>query len=156
MTKPSLASLLLLVILAAPLALFASPRPADSGKSADQIQAEHEEDARCEAWVRHDWDAVGRSAADDLRYSHSTGKTQNKQDWLEGLRNTKDGYETMYNKDLSSRVYGDVAIVEGTNYAKRGGPEGKERAVLFISVYTRHNGRWLLSYHHSTSLPNKP
>ncbi|HEX4831363.1 MAG TPA: nuclear transport factor 2 family protein [Trebonia sp.] len=107
------------------------------------------EERRCAAIAAEDWAALGAIVGDDFTYTHSTGKTQGKADWIAGLRKRRRAVE---HGPLAVRGYGDVALVSGSSvyrYAEpfRGdSPHGSALDVL--QVWVRRPGGWQIVAQH--------
>lgn len=77
---------------------------------ADALQAE---DARYEAQIGNDFEALDRLLAKDLVYIHSSTVQDTKASFIESLRSGKVTYHSMERSDTKVRVFGDVAIITG-------------------------------------------
>src|SRR6267142_4700400 len=65
-------------------------------------------------WMIHDRvDSLEAALDDRLKFIHSTGWTQSKQDLLTDVKSGKLNYQTIDLSDLEVRVYGTAAIVTG-------------------------------------------
>ena len=77
---------------------------------ADALQAE---DARYEAQIENDLEALDGLFAKDLVYIHSSTVQDTKASFTESLRSGKVSYHTMERSDTKVRVFGNVAIITG-------------------------------------------
>ena len=77
---------------------------------ADALQAE---DARYQAQMANDFDALEALIAEDLVYIHSSTVQDTKASFIESLRSGKVRYNNMQRSDTKVRIFGDVAIVTG-------------------------------------------
>lgn len=77
---------------------------------ADALRAE---DARYEAQIENDFDALDRLFAKDLVYIHSSTVQDTKSSFIESLRSGNVTYHSMERSDTKVRIFGDVAIITG-------------------------------------------
>ena len=77
---------------------------------ADALQAE---DARYEAQIGNDFEALDRLFATDLVYIHSSTVQDTKASFIESLRSGKVSYNSMERSDIKVRIFGNVAIITG-------------------------------------------
>lgn len=99
---------------------------------------------RIDCMVRRDLDALAPMLADDLSYSHSSGRTDTKASFLELVR--KGHYLGVEFPTSTVTVSGDAAIVRGLARMHVTGDTGAELRypVLFLDVYVRRSGVWQL------------
>lgn len=121
--------LALLALGALPVAGFAQAskaprRPANpmaaEGKLAERNAAsvkevEALERQRFAAQVSKDYTFLEKAFADDLVYTHASGKQQGKTDYLQGIRDGKSVYDKIEVENLNVRAYngGQTAVVNG-------------------------------------------
>ncbi len=77
---------------------------------ADALQAE---DARYEAQMDDDFDALEQLIGKDLVYIHSSTVQDTKASFMESLRSGKLVYNSMERSDTKVRIFGNVAIITG-------------------------------------------
>ena len=101
------------------------------------------ETTRIAAMVRRDIPALAPLLADDLSYSHSSGRTDTKESFLELVRSGH--YLDVDFPDREVVPCGDAAIVRG-RAQMRVNHDGAELSypILFMEVYARRNGAWQL------------
>jgi hypothetical protein len=96
-----------------------------------------------------------KSVLDDrLKYVHSNGWTQSKQEVLDDFISGKLDYQKIEITEASARVYDNTVIVIGKG--KFSGQVSKNPFaldLLYTEVYIREIGRWLLASRHSSKLP---
>ena len=101
---------------------------------------------RFEAMVRQDYSALDRLLANDLVYTHSTGKVETKQQFIERIQSGGLRYRSIDDPEPLLRVYGDTAVVTGR--AKAGVTmDGLDRDLdaMYTAVYRRAGGnQWRL------------
>ncbi len=108
------------------------------------------------AIVSGDVAALNRLMADDVTYSHASGKTDTKQTYIERIRSGAQKYVSFrYDEGTKVRVYGDMAVV---NESARVDSltDGSQNALhlRILHVFVKHDGAWRLVAHQSTKLPD--
>ena len=106
------------------------------------------------AMIARDLAALEAILADDAVYIHSTAVGENKQGYLDGVRDGLYEYGSIESDDVSVRYCGDVAIQTGTvrmTVSARG--EAKTPiALLFTLVWKREARGWRLWQRQATRL----
>ncbi|GGG32722.1 nuclear transport factor 2 family protein [Hymenobacter glacieicola] len=104
--------LLTLLWLALPALAFAQSKKDQAAATA----VEALERQRFEAQVKKDYAVLERVFSDDLVYTHSNGKQNNKQEYLQSIRDGKSQYDKIDVEALNVRAYHDgrTAVVNGT------------------------------------------
>ncbi len=136
------------------LALSVAAAPAHAA-GADARQAVlAAQDTRFAATIRGDVEALAAMMTDDLTYTHSSGVTDSKAEFLEGLKNGKYVYRAIEAKDRRVRVHGDAAVVSGPcHIVIEPGGKRTEIDLYFTELYVREGGAWRMALWHSTRLP---
>ena len=148
MTRRALSTLVLVLAALAALA----PRPAAAGEAEKAVAAAH--DKRIAATIAGDPAALGALMTDDLSYTHSSGVTESKAEFLAGLKSGKYLYREITPRERRIRVHGDSAIVSGpAHIAIEPGGKRTEIDLYFSEVYVKQGGRWLMALWQSTRLP---
>jgi hypothetical protein len=102
------------------------------------------ESERCTAISIGDLDALDQLLADELTHTHITGKTEDRQAYLEGLRGRP--RESSRGDDLRVRLFGDVAVMTGTlcNTFPAVDPEAEPRQVELhaLQVWVKSTCGW--------------
>jgi len=118
---------------------------------ADALQAE---DARYEAQIDCDFDALDKLLGKDLVYIHSSTVQDTKASFIESLRSEKVSYHSMERSNTKVRIFGNVAIITGKGVFEvtaRG--RDKTLNLLFHSVWVkRDSGLQFVSWQ-ATLLP---
>jgi hypothetical protein len=117
----------------------------------DALQAE---DARYEAQIDDDFEALDALLAKDLVYIHSSTVQDSKASFIESLRSGKVVYHTMERSNTKVRIFGDVAIITGKavfEVTARG--RDKTLNLLFHSVWARRDGALQFVSWQATRLP---
>jgi ketosteroid isomerase-like protein len=86
-----------------------------------------------------DFDALTGLLADDFRYIHSTGLTQSKSEWIEGLRRLV-GQRRRVVTSIVADQHGDVAVVTGDLDVVWN--DGRVALDRYVRVYRRQDGVW--------------
>jgi len=94
------------------------------------------------AVIEKDEAALQRLLADDLTYTHASGRTQDKAEYIAAVVKTG-RYESFTESDTKIRMYGKTAILTGFVDVKIAGQEPYR--VRTIEVYIENNGRWQLT-----------
>ncbi|MCA8829688.1 nuclear transport factor 2 family protein [Hymenobacter pini] len=105
--------LLVLLGLAGPLRAVAQASKKDQTAAKEVELLERQ---RFEAQVKKDYAVLERVFADDLVYTHSNGKQNNKQEYIQSIRDGKSQYDKIEVEALNVRAYNDgrTAVVNGT------------------------------------------
>ena len=136
---------LLLTFLACMPLLAADPKTADAVKAADKLWAS--------ATVKNDKAALDKVLADDLVYTHSTGDKDGKAAYIENLSNGARKYNKIDHEQMSVRMYGNAAVLDGDIQIETDQKGTVAPAHLhIIHVYVYKAGRWQLVAHQSLRL----
>ena len=96
-----------------------------------------------QAIIKQDEAALQRVLADDLSYSHASGKTQNKAEYIAAVTKGPSNYESFSESDTKIRVYGKTGVLTGYVDVKTvGRPSYRVRT---LEVYVENNGEWQLA-----------
>lgn len=93
---------------------------------------------RCKAITDSNWTRYSELMADDLVHIHATGRIENKTQVLEGMK--KSPRATYRGGEITVRVYGDTAVMVGSQFNKVGTQQPTESAVT--QVWVRRAGNW--------------
>jgi uncharacterized protein (TIGR02246 family) len=107
------------------------------------------------AVVKKDYGVLERVLADDLAYTHSDGRLDNKKDYIESLRSGKQTYDAAEHQSIDVRLLGkDVAVVRARlrMTAAAGGKPATPANFSTLRVYQLRNGRWQMIGHQSARL----
>jgi hypothetical protein len=99
-------------------------------------------------------DSLKNILDDRLKYVHSNGWTQSKQEVIDDFTSGKLDYQKIEITEASARIYDNTAIVIGKG--KFSGQVNKNPftlGLLYTEVYIRKIGRWVLASRHSSKLP---
>ncbi len=120
---------------------------------ADKQAVEQAERGWAKAVVAADFPALEKIFADDLIYTHSSGVTETKAEYIGKLRSgTK--YEAIDYESITVKPHGNVAIVHAKAHFKVTTPTGGTDAnLVMLHVWVKNGGTWQLAAHQSTRLP---
>lgn len=146
--KTRSASAVLIALLLAAAQAIAKPEKS----AADAVLALDAERAR--AMVTGDVAALDRIFAADAIYTHSTGRSESKSEFIDAIRSGARRYKRMASRDMVARENGGVVMLTG----KADGEvevAGKSipLSLVFTAVYAEKAGRWELAAYQSTVLP---
>lgn len=143
--RKTVAALWILLLMAS----IASAQAANVGDEILKIDAR-----RFVAMTRADLAELDRILADDLTYTHSTGNTETKKEFVAAIESGTLKYLSIESDENKVRVYGDTAIINGRAKVKVSS-RGQEQAftIRFIDVYTKRNGKWQMVAWQSSRLP---
>ena len=101
---------------------------------------------RIHALVAADFVTVDRLLADELTYTHSNAKRDNKTAYLEPFLSGRTRYQRLEPSEMSVRVYGEAAIMTGRmlSVALVSGAESRTD-LRFTSVWILRDGRWQMA-----------
>lgn len=99
------------------------------------------EDQRFDAQVAHDVKALAAEMADELVYTHATGRRQTKSEYLRDFESGHIPYRSIKANDRSARVFGAVGITRGVLHMLVG---DKDLYSTYLGVYVKRDGRWRL------------
>jgi ketosteroid isomerase-like protein len=93
--------------------------------------------------------------ADDLTYTHSTGETDTKTEFISNLKTGARKYLKLNHEGMDVRTYDNTAVLTATAQVETSqkGRTGSPAHLRFIHVWLYQNGRWQLVAHQSLRLP---
>ena len=98
--------------------------------------------------------ARGANAAPDLTYTHTTGQTETKAQFLATLRSQRLKYESIEPDSVQVRIHSGTAVVTGRSAMQViAGDRELSFEIRFIEVYQWNDGSWQLLAWQSTNLP---
>lgn len=133
---------LMLVMILAAAATFAAAPKADVEKAV--LSAEK---AWSDAAVKGDTGALDKLLGDDLMYTHSSAKTETKEEVLKAAT----GMKSVEFTDTKVRQYGNVAVV--THKAVITAKTGTASNLFLTHVWAKQGGGWQLVSRQATRLP---
>ncbi len=132
------------------MALFLALSLAAFAANAERDPVEQEvldaQAARLQATIDADIETLATYLADDLSYSHNTGWSETKSEYLATVATAKLDYLSAERRDVEVRVYGDVAVVTGlADMTGRINGETVALTIRFLEVSRRVDGSWQLT-----------
>lgn len=112
---------------------------------------------RFAAQVSKDFDFLEKVFADDLVYTHSSGKQDNKTTYIASIKDGKSVYDKIDIEEIIVRDYGKTAVVNGKVAITQGTASGKPTILpLRYTVVYNKNGKkgWQLNTWQSLKLAN--
>ena len=101
--------------------------------------------ARFSAMIQADDEKLDKLLSDDLSYSHTTGWTETKAEFLSTVNSGKLNYLSMSSKDLNVRIYGNLAVLTGLADVKIIHSRGQaEFTIRFLEVQRKSDTTWQL------------
>ena len=109
---------------------------------------------RIRAMLNKDFGALSTILADDLVYTHTNGKKDNKDSLVSAMLSGATAYRQFDVRMTDTRDFGDAVILIGeadmmvSSFGQRAAFE-----VRFTAVYARHNDNWQMAVWQSTEKP---
>ncbi|MGH7909172.1 MAG: nuclear transport factor 2 family protein [Thermodesulfobacteriota bacterium] len=112
------------------------------------------EDRRYQAMIDGDAAALGELLADDLIYTHSSARLDDKKSYIGSIASGTLEYRKVSRHDETIRVSGDAALITGRVEidAVLGGAE-RHLVSRYLNVWLKRGGRWQLAAWQSTPVP---
>jgi uncharacterized protein (TIGR02246 family) len=135
------------IVLAVAGLAVAAEKSAEGVKSAEKSWAT--------ATVAGDEESLRQVLADDLTYTHSTGETDNKTQFISNLKTGVRKYVKVNHESMDVRIYGNTAVLMATAQIEttQNGGAPNPAHLRWIHVWVNGNGRWRLVAHQSLRLP---
>ena len=102
---------------------------------------------RCKATTEQNIPALERLLREDYIHIHTSGGFQNKKEFLEGVRTNQ--REMLRGNDVTVRVYGDAAVMTGTQWNRA--PAYGLLEMFITEVWVKENGAWKMQLFHATT-----
>ena len=110
--------------------------------------------ARFGAMIDADMERLEGFLADDLTYSHTTGWTETKSEFLSTVESGKIDYVSVTPADVEVRIYGDIAVMTGLSQMQGAvGDRQVSFTIRFLDVSRRVGDSWQLVAWQSVKLP---
>lgn len=120
--------------------------------SAEAKQAVSKAEAEFKAAVlKADGAALDKLLASDLSYTHSSAKTQTKQEFLQDATGGGTTYKSIDFSDMKMRQYGDTVIV--TQKATIVTAQTGTNHLYLTEVWAKQGGHWQMATRQATKLP---
>jgi hypothetical protein len=132
--------------------LLVLPAWAGPNQTTEQ-QVLHVEQIRVAALLQGDTKQLDQVLAEELTYTHSSGRTDTKAELLASISSGKLKYESIEPVGTKARVYGSTAVVTGQATLKvHSNGQPQSFGMKFTGVYAKRDGRWQLVAYQSTRL----
>lgn len=110
----------------------------------------------CEAFRLRDLGRLEKLLATEFVLVDSQGVVQSRAQNIEEVRLGDPVYEIFRNLDMSARVYGNAAVVQGITHVKgTSGGKAFEVKLRFTDTLVKRDGRWQLVVSHVSRLTEK-
>ena len=107
-----------------------------------------------DALIKVNTAALEQLYSDQLTYTHSSGTTDTKAEYIANLKAGKTKYESLVREDVKVRVYGNSAIhTSKTNIKLISNGQPQSFSVKMIHVWVKEGKSWRLVAHQTTRLP---
>lgn len=108
-----------------------------------------------EAWKRAvlngDRDTLGQLLSDDLSYTHSSAKTQTKEQFIQDATSGSTTYKAIEFENTKLRQYGNVVVI--THSARIATVQTGTSHLYLTEVWAQEGGRWQMVSRQATKLP---
>ncbi len=109
---------------------------------------------RIRAMTHNDVAALSQILADELIYTHSSGRLDDKESLIEGMTSGTTVYRQIDLTDIQARDYGEaVALVGSANMHISVSGQPLEFPIRFTNLYVRRDEKWQMAVWQSTKLP---
>jgi ketosteroid isomerase-like protein len=131
--------------------LLASSAFADSAKPDVEKAVLAAEKVWADAVVHGDAATLKQVVADDLMYTHSSGKTETKAEFIQAATSGGTTYKSIEFEDTKVRQFGTTAVV--THKAVITTVQTGVAHLYLTEVWALKGGKWLLASRQATKLP---
>ncbi len=112
---------------------------------------------RFAAQVSKEYDFLEKIFADDLVYTHSSGKQDNKVSYIASIKEGKSVYNKIDVEEIKIRVYGNAAVINGQVMIEQNSTDGKvsNLHLKYTAVYSKNGKKgWQINTWQSLKLAN--
>ena len=107
-----------------------------------------------DALVKADAAALEKLYSEHLTYTHSSGSTDTKTEYITNLKAGKTKYESLVREDVKVRVFGNTALhTSKTNIKLISNGQPSAFAVKMLHVWVKEGSNWRMVAHQTTRLP---
>jgi ketosteroid isomerase-like protein len=108
---------------------------------------------RFQAMIAVDLDALGEVLADDLTYTHSSGRVDTKKEMIDALASGRSKYKVIRPEEVRVRMFEGTAVITGRAHVDVTS-EGRDLSLelRFTDVYVQKGGRWQMVAWQSTRI----
>ncbi len=107
-----------------------------------------------DALMKADAAALEKLYSETLTYTHSSGSTDTKTEYITNLKAGKTKYESLVREDVKVRVFGNTALHTSiTNIKLITNGQPSAFAVKMLHVWVKEGSNWRMVAHQTTRLP---
>ncbi len=107
-----------------------------------------------DALIKADAAALEKLYSETLTYTHSSGSTDTKTEYITNLKAGKTKYESLVREDVKVRVFGNTALqTSKTNNKLISNGQPSAFAVKMLHVWVKEGSSWRMVAHQTTRLP---
>jgi ketosteroid isomerase-like protein len=108
-----------------------------------------------DAMIANEGAALAALTSSDLAYVHSTSVVESKDEWLAGVKRGLYDYREINSRDVTIKVYGDVAVMHGIVEMSVSTGEGPVELLhlQFVLIWVLEEGGWRLMLRQTTRIP---
>ena len=129
------------------------PLSDDSQNPAGAVRAAQK--ARFAAMMDEDVAALDVLLADELVYTHASGRVESKAAFLSAVASDRYSYESIRPYDVEVQIHGKTAVAAGgSDMEVQIGERLHVFTIRFTEVHVLREGRWQMTAWHSTRLPD--
>jgi ketosteroid isomerase-like protein len=113
--------------------------------SADEQEVAKAVDEMTQAMLHKDIKALGALTSDNVTYGHSSGKIQNKEEFIADIETGRSGFNTLEMKNQKINMNGDTALVRN-HFSAEAVNSGKvvPTEIENFQIWQKQKGQWLL------------
>ena len=112
------------------------------------------EKAWATALVTRDNAALERIYTPDLIYAHSTGKVENKAQYLARIKGGNQRYDSVVHESTQIVRYGDSAVAHSIARMTGRNDSGPfDDHLMILHLWVKQGGQWRLAAHQTTKIP---
>ncbi|SEI42269.1 nuclear transport factor 2 family protein [Pseudomonas sp. NFR16] len=113
--------------------------------SADEQEVAKAVDNMTQAMLHKDIKALNALTSDNVTYGHSSGKIQNKQEFIADIETGRSGFKTLQMLNQTIKLNGDVALVRN-HFSAQAVNSGVEvpTEIENFQIWQKQKGHWLL------------
>ena len=113
--------------------------------AADEQEVAKAVDKMTQAMLHKDIAALGALTSDNVTYGHSSGKVQNKEEFIADIETGRSGFNTLEMKNQKIILNGDVALVRN-HFSAEAVNSGKvvPTEIENFQIWQKQKGQWLL------------
>jgi ketosteroid isomerase-like protein len=104
-----------------------------------------------QAVLKGDRDALDKLLSDDLSYTHSSAKTQTKEQFIQDATSGSTVYKSIQFENTNLRQYGSVVVI--THSAMITTVQTGTSHLYLTEVWAQEGGRWRMASRQATKLP---